>query len=131
MKDLAEVAQHSRRRDDDKLVEATRVDMAIEGFRQLAGKPLLGDLMPVRFLHCAAGSPDARAGPSGTICALLARRRIVTFEDLLNDQRDALRVAFVAQEESLPAISDENESVVRNAQSSFCDHFLEHLCSDG
>src|SRR5689334_1175123 len=131
MKDLAEVAQHSRRRDDDKLVEATRVDMAIECFRQLAGKPLLGDLMPVRFLHRAAGSPDARAGAPRTIRTLLSCRRVVTLEDLLHDQRDALRVALVAQEKSLAAIADENESVVRNAQFNFCDHFLEHLRSDG
>ena len=96
VKGPAEIAQYFRRCDDDELLETIGVGMAIERLRQLGGKSLLGDVMPVGLLHRASGSPNACAGAPRTIRALLTRGRIVTLKDLFDDQRDALRGAVRA-----------------------------------
>ena len=97
MKGLAQIAQHFRRSDDDKLFETIGVGMAIECISKLARKSLLGELVPVGFFHGAPGHTDTCIGSPGTIGALRARRRIVALQNLLDDQLDVLRVPFVAQ----------------------------------
>src|SRR5437879_2786897 len=108
MKGPAKLPQYFRRRDNDELLEAIGVSMAIECFRQFQRKSLLGDVMPVGLLHRASGSPNACIGASRTIGALLARRRIVLFKNLFNDKHDAPRVASVPQKQSLSTVADEN-----------------------
>src|SRR5689334_15350881 len=124
MKNPAKIAQYFRWRDDHKFLETIGVGMAIEGLRQFSREPLLGDVMPIGFFHRATGDPDARAGASGTIRALLARRWVVTRKDLLDDKRDVLRAAFIAQEESLLTVADKNKGIMGNAQVRFHGHFL-------
>jgi hypothetical protein len=51
---------------------------------------------------------------SGTVRPLLTRRRIILFENLLDDQIDIQRAASVTQEKSLLTIADENETVMGN-----------------
>lgn len=125
MKGLAKITEYFRRRDDDELLETIGVSMAIESLRQLGGKPLLGYMMPIGFFHCASGNPKAYDGAPRTIRALQTAGWIVTLEDLLDDQRDTLRVAFVPQEKSFLAITDENESIVGDAQFRFRGHFAD------
>jgi hypothetical protein len=119
----AESAKYFRRRDDDELLETVGVRVAIERFGKLVGKPLLCKTVPVDFFHTASGDTKARKGTSRAIRALLARWRIVLLENPLNDKIDALGVASVAQEESLLAVTDKNETVVWNARSKSSVHF--------
>ena len=80
----SQIAQYFRWRDNDELLEAIGVSMAIECFRQFDGKPLLGDVMPIGFVHRASGGTDACARPPRTVRALLARGRIIALENLLD-----------------------------------------------
>ena len=59
MKCLAQIAEDFRRRNDDQIVETIVVGMAIERFRDLAGEPLLGDVVPVDLLYRASRRTDA------------------------------------------------------------------------
>src|SRR5882672_5568450 len=58
MKCLAQIAENLRRRDDDELVETIVVGMTVERLRDLAGEPLLGDVVPVDLLHRASRRTD-------------------------------------------------------------------------
>ena len=58
MKCLAQIAENLRRRDDDELVEMIVVGVMIERFRDLAGEPLLGDVVPVDLLYRASRRTD-------------------------------------------------------------------------
>src|SRR6266403_2450686 len=119
---LAKIAQYFWRRDDDKLLETIGVSMTIERLGKLAGKPLLGDVVPVGFVHGAAGNPDACGGSPRTIGTLLARRRIVPLENSLNDKPDALRIALVTQEKRLLTVADQNESIMGDGRLGFRGH---------
>ena len=101
MKGLAQIAQHFRRSDDDKLFETIGVGMAIERISKLARKSLLGEVVPVGFFHGAPCHTDTCIGSPGTIGALLARRRIVALQNLLDDKLDQMRGAYIAQEKRL------------------------------
>src|SRR4051794_22689753 len=87
---LAKIAQDLRRSNDDKLVGKTGLSMAIERISKLAGKPLLGEIVPVGFFHGTSGNTNTCAGPPRTIGTLLARRRIVAFKNLLNNELNTL-----------------------------------------
>ena len=119
MEGLAQVSQYFRRRDDHELIEKIGVRMTIECVGKFAGKPLLGNVMPVGFFHGASGNARTCAGSTRTIAALLARGRIVAGQNPLDNEIDTPGVAFVAQEESLLTIADEEESVVGNMRSWF------------
>jgi hypothetical protein len=97
--------------------------MAIECFGKLAGKPFLGDVVPVGFVHRASGNPRACSGSPWTVGTLLARRRIIAFQNALDHEPDALRAALVAKEKRLLTIADQNESIVGNVRSGFRGHF--------
>src|SRR6185503_9644181 len=128
MKCLAQIAENLRRRDDDQLVEAIVVGMTVERFRDLSGKALLCDVVPVDLLYRASCRTDACNGASRTIGALLARRRIVLLQDLLDFELDLVRGAFVAQKERLLAVADQNECIVGNDGDRFICHYLMPPC---
>jgi len=119
MEGLAQASQYFRRGDNDKLFKKIGVRVAIERVGKFAGKPLLGDVVPVGFFHSALGNARACAGSSGTIGALLTCGRIVARENSLDDKLDTLGVAFIAQEESLLTIANEKEGVMGNMRSWF------------
>lgn len=127
MKRLSQVAQDLRRCDDHQLVEAIVVRMSVKRFRDGAGEPLLGDVMPIGFLHRTSRHADALNGSARTICALFARRRILLFQDLLDLEADLLRRALVAQEQSLLAVTDQNEGVVGNQRFRSSCHAILHV----
>jgi hypothetical protein len=60
--------------------------------------------------------------------ALLARCRIVLFKNPLDDEIYALRVAFVAQEQGLLTVSDQNETIMGNAEFEFRCHYADSKC---
>ena len=86
--------------------------MTVERLCDLSGEPFLGDVVPVDLLYRASRRTDAGNGASRTIGALLPRCRIILFQDLLDFELDLLRGAFVAQEQRLLAVADQNECVV-------------------
>jgi len=97
VKRLAQIAQNFRRSDDHKLLEKIGVSMPIERFGKLAGKALLGKIVPIGLLHRTLGDTNTCIGSSRAIGALLTCRRVVTLQNLLDDQPDMSRVSFVAQ----------------------------------
>src|ERR1700732_1575652 len=99
----------------------------IERICKLACKPLLRDMVPVDFFHRAAGNAKTWNRASWTIRPLLARRRIVLFEEPLDDEIDVERIASVAQEERLLTVADENETVMRNAIGRAGSKFRRHV----
>jgi len=111
---FAKLAQYLRGSDDDEPVEKIGVSMAIERFRDLVCKTFLRDVMPVDLFHRASCNCRTCGGLSGTVRPLLTRRRIILFENLLDDQIDIKRAASVTQEKSLLTIADENETVMGN-----------------
>ena len=111
---FAKLAQDLRGSDDDEPVEKIGVSMAIERFRDLVCKTFLRDVMPVDLFHRASCNCRTCGGLSGTVRPLLTRRRIILFENLLDDQIDIKRAASVTQEKSLLTIADENETVMGN-----------------
>ena len=111
-----------RRRDDDKFIEMIGVSIAIECFGKFAGKPFLGNVMPIGLFHGASGSANACTGSPRTVRTLLARRRIVTLQNFLNDKLETLCVASVAQEKRFLTVADEDESIVGNVRCGFHGH---------
>jgi hypothetical protein len=103
MKCLAQIAENFRRRDDDELIEAIVVGMTVERLCDLAGEPLLGDVVPVDLLYRASRRTDACNRASRTIGALFTRCRIILLQDLLDFELDLLCGALVAQKERLLA----------------------------
>jgi len=98
VKGPAEITQDFRRRDDDELLEAIGVSMAIERLGKLVGEPFLCKVMPVDFFHGTPGDAKTGGGSSRTIGALLSRRRIIPLKDSLDNEMDAQCIASVAQE---------------------------------
>src|SRR6266403_5832204 len=101
--------------------------MPIERIRKLACKPLLRDRVPVDFFHGAAGHAKTWNRASWTIRPLLARCRIVLFEEPLDDEIDVERVASVAQEESLLTVANEDKTVMWNAIGRAGSKFRRHV----
>ncbi len=122
MEGLAKIAEYFCRRDDDEMLEAVGMRVAIECFRKFLAKPFLGQMMPVGFFHGAAGSADACDRSPRTIGTLFPRRRIFPLQNPLDDKMDLAGVAFVAQKESLLAIADENEAIAVNENRKFPGH---------
>ena len=58
MKCLAQIAENLRRRDDDEFVETIVVGMKVERCCDLAGEPLLCDVVPVHLIYRASRRPD-------------------------------------------------------------------------
>jgi len=98
VKGPAEIAQYFRWRDDDELLETIGMSVAIERLGEFVSEPFLCKVMPIDFFHGTSGDAKAGGGSSRTIGALLACRRIMPLQDLLDNEMDAQCVAFVAQE---------------------------------
>jgi hypothetical protein len=114
VKRFAKLAQYLRWSDDDEPVETIGVSMVIERFRDLVCKPLLCDVMPVDFFHRAASSSEACSGSPWTIRSLLARCRIIAFQNLFDHKIDVEGAASVAQEKSLLTVADKYQTVMGN-----------------
>src|SRR4051812_15110770 len=80
--------------------------------------------MPARLLDGAVRDAIASVGASRTIGALLASRRIVLLEHTLSYEVGVQRGAFIAQEESLPAVAHQHERAGGNAD--VCAHADPH-----
>jgi hypothetical protein len=109
---FAKLAQYLRGSNDDEAIEKIGVSMAIKCFRDLVCKTFLRNLMPIDLFHRASGNCRTCGGSSGTVRPLLSRRRIILFENLLDDQIDIHCAASVTQEKSLLTVADKNETVM-------------------
>jgi hypothetical protein len=121
----SEISQYLGGSDDHKLLKTIVMGVAIQRFRDLAGKPFFRDVMPIGVVHGTSRHADARGSSPRAIGALFAGRWVVLFKNLFDLEIDLLRVAFVAQEEGFFTVANKNESVVRNPRFAFGGHFFQ------
>ena len=90
--------------------------LARQGLQRGAGalrEPVLLDLVPVRRLHRAMGGPIGAQGASRPVGSLFMGARVFVRHNLDGDEISEFLVSFVAEEQRLAAISDEDEGVMR------------------
>ncbi len=76
---------------------------------------MLLDFMPVRrFDRAAVGGIGAREGAPGPIRSLVVSGGVFVGQNLDRDEIGEFFIPFIAKEQRLAAIADENEGVVRN-----------------
>jgi hypothetical protein len=86
----------------------------LERFRHHAGEMVLLQIVPIGLLDRAAAMPDAGEAAARSVGALLMGRRVVIEEDALGLEVGVLLVTFIAQEQRLAPVADENNGIVWN-----------------
>ena len=114
VKRLAQIGKRSRRRHHDQSFDPALAHDPLQHGRDLSGEAVLLEFMPVGLGD--AGSPRADRGKCAarTIRPLLMGRRICVGEHALGLQIEDLRIAFIAQNQRLGPIADEDKRVVRS-----------------
>ena len=79
-------------------------------------EPLLLELMPVGIFHRAPARAHARESAARLIRALLPRGRILIAQDPFSLEIEEFLIPFIAQEQRLAAVADENECVMGDVE---------------
>ena len=112
---FAQIGERARRRHHDQGLDLALAHDLLQHRRHVVGEFVLFQVVPVGLRDARSAEADRRMLPAWTVGALLVGGRVfLVDEDPLGLEVEVLRVAFVAQNQRLAAVADENIGIMRN-----------------